>query len=96
MQERGAGGRPKPEQTNNDTVRATLHPLHGEPFIRLFPDLPTWQRVRQYLRQDYIAIEVEEASPGKKTGWTPNAEHTVYTGLWRGKTLFDAETPPTS
>ena len=46
------------------TIKVTFHGSiasddGAEPFVRYFPDMGTWERVRNHLRWTYAAIEVE-------------------------------------
>jgi hypothetical protein len=78
-------------------VRVKFHPLApdqheltGPTFTRHFPDLPTYERVRQHLRWDYTAIEVWTRE-GEGSEWKPDGEHTIYSGLWRGEKITDRQ-----
>jgi hypothetical protein len=90
MKERQPMRKPQPEP---GSVKATLYPLDflshelTEPsFTRHFPDMQTYERVRKHLQWEYIAIEVWT---GNGQQWQPDAEHTIYTGLWRGEKITD-------
>ncbi len=90
MKERPEQMQPPPKQ---GSVRVTLYPLDPQAhelnersFMHHFPDMQTYERVRQHFKWDYLAIE---AWTRQGETWQPDTEYTVYSSLWRGEKITE-------
>jgi hypothetical protein len=79
-------GRNDPQEA---TCFAIMHPVHGEPFTRYFPDLATYRRLRDHhLTGTYRALEVATLDP-ETHQWVASQPDVFYGGsLFHGERRF--------
>jgi hypothetical protein len=72
----------------NATCFALLHPLHGESFLRYFPTVETFRRLRDnHFTGTYLALEVATLDHATNQ-WVASQADTWYGGLWRREKRF--------